>query len=888
MIGFYQWQNSAKRCAVLCACAWLVACGGEPAGVVIEPIAAVTNEPAAGGHDLFARSTELSSSIASSKVMVKAAQADSLALHSAANNTWGQATLNAIYNGHVYHWAKHVLMPQVDLQVTSVNSSALVQTSELGVYTLPDIVADQSYQIQASRVLRTADMDAAISSADALAALKIAVGLNPNSDPDGSGPQRALPVSPYQLMAADINADGRVSSGDALAILKIAVGLSDAVAPHWRFVDETTPVWATHATKDAVYEGDGSSVWQALSGASAPNYVGVLVGDVNASWTSPDAVDALSATYFETLLDLNQTPLAVWLLRDARDLSAPVIELVGPASLELAHGEAFVDPGASVIDDRDASVVVSVSGAVGSDPGVYTLVYSAADLAGNVVQLTREVRVLEPLITAQRLEAEDYSRAYDLTSTNQGGAYRPDQAVDIEATQDEGGGYNVGWTDAGEWLEFDVQIDTASNYLLTARVAALETGGLVRVLVDGVDRALIAVRATGGWQTWSSQQVDVGQLEAGLHTIRLSIEKGLFNLNWLELDAGKQSVEPVSGTAPTALALSQMMGLGFNIGQVFESTDKAREFAPVKAKIDAYYALGFRTIRLPVTWSSPIGGTTLIQDMTTGAVDAQHPRLGVIKAVVDYALSLPDTVVIINAHHEEPIKTQQLWWVFETLWAEIATIFKDRDKRLIFELLNEPHDVNGAAMPATMLRSMSRLAYAQIRAIDPERVVVISGNQWASSNELALVWTDLVGMGEGLDPYVMATFHHYDPWTQFHSEDSPDKAYNFDVNTIENPMRQAQQWQTTIGANMPVFIGEWGVGWGKQWNVMDCNNVRQWYELFPQSAQNFGMPTQVWDDGGWFGVFDYASGTFKNNLAQCVTGNCEWSGTERFNSACYP
>jgi hypothetical protein len=203
-------------------------------------------------------------------------------------------------------------------------------------------------------------------------------------------------------------------------------------------------------------------------------------------------------------------------------------------------------------------------------------------------------------------------------------------------------------------------------------------------------------------------------------------------------------------------------------------------------------------------------------------------------------------------------------------------------------LLNEPHDVNGAAMPAAMLRSMSRLAYAQIRAIDPERVVVISGNQWASSNELALVWTDLAGMGEGLDPYVMATFHHYDPWAQFHSEGSPDKAYNFDVNTIENPMRQAQQWQTTVGANMPIFIGEWGVGWGKQWNVMDCNNVRRWYALFPQSAQTFGMPTQVWDDGGWFGVFDYASGTFKNNLAQCITGDCEWSGTERFNSACYP
>lgn len=737
MKQFYPRLQRGKHCGALFGCALLVACGGEPASPRVDPV-----EVAISSAVVHAQESVLS----------KAPSAPTALFTSPAHKTHADRSLDSLpdshpmaadliagSNGQVWHWAKHVLMPQVDVQVASTSGTSLVQTSELGVYALPAIAIDQSYQISAAKASRTADMDAAITSADALAALKIAVGLNPNPDPDGSGPQRALPVSPYQLMAADINVDGRVSSGDALAILKIAVGLNDAPPPYWRFVDEVVALWENHATKDAVYGGDGASIWQPFSGASAPNFVGVLAGDVNASWVSPDAVDVLPATYFEALNELTHTPLSVWLLRDARDISAPVIELAGPASIELAFGEAFVDPGASVIDDRDATVFVSVSGVVGSDPGVYTLVYSAADLSGNVVQLTRDVRVLEPLITA-----------------------------------------------------------------------------------------------------------------------------------------------------PTAQALSQMMGLGFNIGQVFESTDKAREFAPVKAKIDAYYALGFRTIRVPITWSNPIGGTTLIQDMTTGAVDTQHPRLGVIKAVVDYALSLPDTVVIINAHHEEPIKTQQLWWVFEKLWADIATIFKDRDKRLIFELLNEPHDVNGAAMPAPMLRSMSRLAYAQIRAIDPERVVVISGNQWASSNELALVWTDLAGVGEGLDPYVMATFHHYDPWTQFHSEDSPDKAYSFDVNTIENPMRQAQQWQTTIGANMPIYIGEWGVGWGKQWSVMDCNNVRRWYALFPQSAQTFGMPTQVWDDGGWFGVFDYTSGTFKNNLAQCITGDCEWSGTERFNSACYP
>jgi hypothetical protein len=68
----------------------------------------------------------------------------------------------------------------------------------------------------------------AITSADALAALKIAVGLNPN----GSDA-----VSPYQYIAADYNQDGRVTSADALAILKQSVGLAEAKPPQWAFVE---------------------------------------------------------------------------------------------------------------------------------------------------------------------------------------------------------------------------------------------------------------------------------------------------------------------------------------------------------------------------------------------------------------------------------------------------------------------------------------------------------------------------------------------------------------------------------------------------------------------------------------------------------------------------
>ncbi|MBI4004078.1 MAG: carbohydrate-binding protein, partial [Candidatus Omnitrophica bacterium] len=92
-----------------------------------------------------------------------------------------------------------------------------------------------------------------------------------------------------------------------------------------------------------------------------------------------------------------------------------------------------------------------------------------------------------------RLQAEDYKPGgagvgyVDTTAGNAGGAYRSDD-VDIEPTQDLGGGFNVGWIEAGEWLAFDVQVTQHGHYDLTARVASDVPGTkTLHVEVDGVD-----------------------------------------------------------------------------------------------------------------------------------------------------------------------------------------------------------------------------------------------------------------------------------------------------------------------------------------------------------------------------------------------------------------
>lgn len=343
------------------------------------------------------------------------------------------------------------------------------------------------------------------------------------------------------------------------------------------------------------------------------------------------------------------------------------------------------------------------------------------------------------------------------------------------------------------------------------------------------------------------------------------------------------------GDSPTGLTAAQAaaeMGRGVNLGQMFESTQHPRTLAAAAAKIDAYYARGFRNIRIPITWTERIGGDLLVTDPAVGSVDRAHPRLQVIESVIDHALAKPDLYVVINAHHETTLKTESRAQVLEQLWQDVADIFRDKDHRLLFEILNEPHRSDGSEMPAADLRNMTGLAYDQIRQIDSTRIVLFGGNQWFGAHEVPAVWTSLDEVGGGTDPYLMVTFHHYDPWTFCgDNQETYDDAWT-DSNQ-SGPMEEMAEWASTIGAGMPIYIGEWGVGWGSRYSTLSCNNIRQWYTTFDSVyASELGQPTAVWDDGGWFKIFDHGRGQFDNNLIDCILGDCEWDGTERFNSGC--
>ncbi len=146
-----------------------------------------------------------------------------------------------------------------------------------------------------------------------------------------------------------------------------------------------------------------------------------------------------------------------------------------------------------------------------------------------------------PIAIPGRIEAENYDEGYpgqtyfDTDATNNGGAYRPGDDVDIETTA--GGGFNVGWIEFGEWMQYSVDVQQAGEYTVTARVASQSTGGAFSLQVDQLPVGPIAfVPATGGFQSWTEIQFPV-TLQAGEQTLRFfnfASPGQEYNLDWLD------------------------------------------------------------------------------------------------------------------------------------------------------------------------------------------------------------------------------------------------------------------------------------------------------------------------------------------------------------------
>lgn len=123
--------------------------------------------------------------------------------------------------------------------------------------------------------------------------------------------------------------------------------------------------------------------------------------------------------------------------------------------------------------------------------------------------------------------------SYNDTTTGNSGAdtgnFRTDEHVDA-VVDDEG--KTIGWIEAGEWLEYTVNVSQSGSYKMNYRYASANaSGGPFHLeLDDQVVSENINVSGTGAWDNWSTAEVTGIDLIEGEHILRVAITNGGFNL----------------------------------------------------------------------------------------------------------------------------------------------------------------------------------------------------------------------------------------------------------------------------------------------------------------------------------------------------------------------
>ncbi len=128
------------------------------------------------------------------------------------------------------------------------------------------------------------------------------------------------------------------------------------------------------------------------------------------------------------------------------------------------------------------------------------------------------------------IEAEDFDIGgegvayHDFDAANNGGAFRLTEAVDLVTTS-TGSGFRVGWTAAGEWMNYTVNVLEPGLYRVALKASSGAQGGVLHFAFEGAQQTLLlSVPPTGGWETYATLVSSLVRLEAGIQIVRLWID----------------------------------------------------------------------------------------------------------------------------------------------------------------------------------------------------------------------------------------------------------------------------------------------------------------------------------------------------------------------------
>lgn len=311
---------------------------------------------------------------------------------------------------------------------------------------------------------------------------------------------------------------------------------------------------------------------------------------------------------------------------------------------------------------------------------------------------------------------------------------------------------------------------------------------------------------------------------------------------------------PVYNTM-TAEEAIQEMTIGWNLGNTFDAPEGETSWGnPVTTKemIEKLYELGFRTLRIPISWNRHVSSAP--------EYTIDEGFLERVKTVVNYGLDT-GMYVIINSHHDNeiymprPDNQAQGEAYLSAIWSQIAKAFEYADHRLIFQTMNEPRVVGASyewnidtgnedcLAAIEVVNALNQAALDAIRASggrNADRFVIVSPY---AGNHMAVMLDRFQMPQDSAENKLILSVHAYTPYNlclNIHSDED-----TFGMNhlaEIKGFMKKVNYRYVQKGT--PVIIDEMGII-----NKSNPEARYAWAKAYVAAAKEYGMVCCWWDNG---------------------------------------
>jgi endoglucanase len=275
--------------------------------------------------------------------------------------------------------------------------------------------------------------------------------------------------------------------------------------------------------------------------------------------------------------------------------------------------------------------------------------------------------------------------------------------------------------------------------------------------------------------------------------------------------------------------------------------------------INGVHTAGFKTLRIPVTWTNHIGAGP------SYTIDSAW--MNKVKQTAQWAVDA-GMYVFVNTHHEadgnggwvtfpQPPATSVAAEV-TAVWTQIANAFKSFNTHLMLECFNEPNEAGGGNTPQAQA-DLNLYLEACVNAIrgtggaNATRTVMIQpvGASPIQAGIQSMQMASIIN-----DPNLVISLHTYYP-TMFGLSTTP---YAWGSVMDYTDMRASIEQQIRVWLpTQPIFIGEWG-SMGAQ---AMANRVAH-AQAYAQDTTTAGLVPIWWDNGGSgtssFSLFNRSSG----------------------------